>query len=344
VGSQPAGPEGATKGFIFLWIDNVFIITNDQSLRDKWYRRLVSNGRYFNCIWKPGTLVRTSTPSYIGIHFRQEGDTIRWCHEQKRTLKWKELLSRPILTPRDVARHIGVAQWHQMISLKPLFTIEDPIEIGRRISKRIRSKKDWDTSLSSLGLTLPEKDIRTLRQYVRQAKSNEWFSVHISQPCSTIYACTDACKEDQSKIDLVLHPKARRGRVDNGAGAVVFGSAYQPSRNPGCFGEHVLRWTDEERLSDIHILETRAIKWLLQEILPPVAVPCRLVVGSDSTIAVAAISKGYSSCAKTRKEVKAVFELCRTKNYILEMLWIPGEENAADPVSRGHDASHDLNE
>ena len=72
--------------------------------------------------------------------------------------------------------------------------------------------------------------------------------------------------------------------------------------------------------------------------------PTRLVVGSDSTIAVAVVSKGYSTCSKTREEVKEIYKICKEKNYILEVIWIPGEENAADPVSRGHDADPTLNE
>jgi len=338
------GPDGKTVGYIFLWIDNIFIITNDQKLRDDWHNRLSSNARYFHCLWKKDTLVKTSSPNYIGIHFRRVDANVRWCHEKERITKWKELVRRPILTPRDVARHVGVAQWHQLLSLQPLFSIEDPIEIGRRISKRIVSKATWDVPLSDLGLSLPEKDIRVLRQYVRRAFSNEEFSVNIVSPQTTVYACTDACKEDQSKLDLSKHPKAHLGRPDNGAGVVVYGPEYHPLSNPGSYHAPAHRWSDEERKQDIHILETRAIKWLILEVLPSSPVPCRLVVGSDSTIAVSAVSKGYSSCSVTRKEVKEIHALCRAKNYVLEVLWIPGDANAADPISRGHDASPFLNE
>ena len=172
-------PEGETVGFIFLWIDNVLVITNDQQLRDKWFNRLEANARHFRCLWKTdsktkcSSLLRTSSPTYIGIHFRRVGTMVRWCHESERTAKWKDLLALPILTPRQVARHIGVAQWHQMITLQPLFSIDDAIEIGRRISKRVRSKKDWDIPLSDLGLTLPEADIRVLRHHVRRARKND---------------------------------------------------------------------------------------------------------------------------------------------------------------------------
>jgi len=332
-------PDGRTIGFVFLWLDNVMVITNNQSLRDRWYHRLEANAQHFKCIWKKDSFIRTNSPCYLGIYFRKVKDKLLWCHETARIQKWKELLGRKILTPRDVSRHIGVAQWHQMISLEPLYVIGDAIDIGRRISRHMNSKSNWDTPLADLGLSLPEKDIRTLRQFVRAALRNPDCTWNTLLPAATIFAC----KEDQSKLDLAKNARVRLGRPDNGAGAIVYGNHYHPTNNSSDFQSPVLRWTDKERLQDIHILETRAVKWLLQDILPVAAAPTRLVVGSDSTIAVAAISKGYSSCPKTRREVKAIFELCASKNYILEILWIPGIDNAADPVSRGHDANTMLN-
>ena len=67
----------------------------------------------------------------------------------------------------------GIAIWHQMDTLEPLYEISDSIEIMRRISPRLKSKKDWDKPLAELSLTLPLKDIRTLREHVRTALRNK---------------------------------------------------------------------------------------------------------------------------------------------------------------------------
>ena len=330
------GPGGKTIGLIFLWLDNVMVVTLNESLRDLWYDRLKSNGARFNVRWK--SLEKTSRPNYLGIFFRWIKNKVVWCHESERTEKWRLVLKRLILTARDVARHVGISIWHQMVTLEPLYEISEPIEIMRRIAPRLRSKKDWDRPLSELSqnLTLPEKDIRILRQHVRTALANRDVMMDTTEALRTVYVCMDACKEDQS-IYKSTDPKKRLGAVDNGAGVVWFGkdhTEYQAERH---------RWSDAERLLPIHVLEIKAVKWALIDILPPATVRTRLVIGEDNTIVVAALSKGYSSCAATRAEVKEIFALCKEKNYILEIIWVPSLENAADPLSRGFDACPERN-
>jgi len=60
-------PGGKVIGLIFLWYDNVIVICKDPSLRDKWYDRLIFNCSHFNA--KVKTMVRSSRPDYLGIHF-----------------------------------------------------------------------------------------------------------------------------------------------------------------------------------------------------------------------------------------------------------------------------------
>ena len=328
------GPNGKTTGLIFLWLDNVMVLSLDESLRNKWYNRLDANARRFNVRWK--NLEKTSKPKYLGIFFRWIKNKVVWCHESERTKKWRLVVNQDILTARDVARHVGIAIWHQMVTLEPLYEISDSIEIMRRISPRLKSKKDWDKPLAELSLTLPLKDIRTLREHVRTALRNKDVMMDTTVAMETAYVCMDACKEDQS-IFKSTDPKKRLGAVDNGAGVVWFGkdhTEYQAERH---------RWSDAERLLPIHVLEIKAVKWALIDILPPARVRTRLVIGEDNTIVVAALSKGYSSCAATRIEIKEIFALCKAKNYVLEIIWVPSLENAADPLSRGFDACPERN-
>ena len=52
------------------------------------------------------------------------------------------------------------------------------------------------------------------------------------------------------------------------------------------------------------------------------------------TVAVAALTKGSSSCPLIVDLVKKILELCASKRYIV-VVWVPGKLNAADPPSRG---------
>ena len=58
----------------------------------------------------------------------------------------------------------------------------------------------------------------------------------------------------------------------------------------------------------------------------------RVILGVDNTVAVAAITKGYSSCTATCNIVRKILTLCKEKRYILEIIWIPTKENAASPL------------
>ena len=69
--------------------------------------------------------------------------------------------------------------------------------------------------------------------------------------------------------------------------------------------------------------------------LPPAMELTYLVLGCDNTVAVAALTKGYSSCPLIVDLVKKILELCATKNFHLQVVWVPGKLNAADPPSRG---------
>jgi len=321
-----SSPEAAPKGFIFLWLDNVLVITWDQSLRDLWFARLQRNAKVFNVVWKD--LKSTSSPCYLGIFMRfvkTEGFT--WCHEAARLKKWKDIVKAPINTVRDVARHVGVAVWHQLMALEPLYYISPAIEVMRRLHRIMKSKSDWDRPLAELGAHLSEAEIATLRQEVRRAIKNPRCSLGSSLPVQKVYACTDACTLRVPRPDP--SDSRKRQNVECGGGWLWFGESAKQYQ----FG--TFDWSDEERNLAIHILEARAVYLFMKDILPPAMVPTRLILGVDNTIVVSALGNGYCSCAHTKREIRLALETARQKNYVVEVLWVPSKENAADPPSRG---------
>ena len=328
--------DGPTVGLIFLWIDNVAVFCKDPSLRDKWYDRLVRNSARFKLPWK--NLEKTSTPTYIGIHFKtKQGKGVMWQHETSRTKKWKEPVANEIKTPRDVARLVGITIWHSMVALSPLYKVKESIDIMRKVAKSILTKSAWDKNLEDLGVHLSTKEHKVLKQHVRIAIQNPWCGAQIHKVRQTVYACTDACKEDTSKKDP-KDPHKILGREVNGAGGVLFGS---DSAGEAQYMAH--RWTDAERTLDIYLLEMKAVVLFL-EWLPECENPTRLVLGVDNTVCVAALTRVYSSCPILCRYVEEVEVLLRKKKYVLQVLWVPGVENAADPASRGFDACPERNE
>ena len=326
---------GKTVGLIFLWIDNVAVFCTDRGLRDKWHERLMRNAKRFNLPWK--NLCKTSTPTFIGIHFKMdEAKGVQWQHETARTKKWKEPAENAINTPRDVARLVGIIIWHSMVALSPLYKVKDAIDIMRRVAKSIVTKSSWDKSLVDLGVELSRKEEKILRQHVRKAIQNPWCGTDVSEASETVYACTDACKEDTSKYNPE-DPHKVLGRAVNGAGGVLFGSTHADAQ----YMAH--QWTDAERNLDIYLLEMKAIVKFL-DWLPVCHQKTRLVLGVDNTVCVAALTRVYSSCSILCRYVQEAEVLLKAKNYVLQVIWVPGVENAADPASRGMDPCAQRNE
>jgi len=321
------GPGGAIVGLIVLWYDNVMVICKEQSLRDKWYERLVFNCKFFNA--KTKSMSKSDKPNYLGIHFwtTSKGE-VKWCHEKERVQKWKGVVERPIRTPRDVARCVGIPIWHYTVALTPLLHMYDAIEVLKRVSKAVATKRAWDKPLEELGIVLSTQDEKVLRQFVRQAVNNAPCSTDVHHASSVLYATADACKDHVRPDGTKVH----------GGGWVWYGSQFVPGSKD--YQKDRVEWSPETASEPIHILEAQAVLELVRW-LPEAKSLSRLVLGEDNTIVVAAISKGYSSCRKTRSIVKELFEECRKKRYLIEVIWIPSKENSADPVSRG-EAMEDL--
>jgi len=322
-------PGGSVVGLIFLWYDNVFIVCKDPALRDKWYDRLAKNCKRFNA--KVKTMERTDKPNFLGIHFWTTKEGVFWCHESDRIKKWKKCLAAPIKTARDVSRLVGFAIWHCTVGLIPLLHLWDVINILRRVSRATVTKSSWDKPLEALGVVLSVEEQKLLKLRVRGAVQNPPFSTNLDKVSNTVYAAADACRDDV-RAD---------GRRVSGGGWLLYGKDFVPGNND-YLCERV-DWNVAESAQAIHILETKAVLELLKWI-PPSPSLCRLMLGEDNSIVVAAISKGYSSCQATCQVVKEILTLCKEKRYVIEVIWVPTKENAADPISRDEPADATRNE
>jgi len=315
-----ACPGGATVGLIVLWYDNVMVVCKEPSLRDKWFERLNLNCKRFNA--KIKTMKCEDRPNYIGIHFwTSKGGEVKWCHEAERCKKWKAIMERPIRTPRDVSRCVGVPIWHHTVSLRPLLHMYAALEVLKRVSRVVSTKRAWDRPLEELGVGLSLNEEKILKQFVRQALHNAPCTTDIHKVSCTHYATADACRE-HVRLD---------GTKVSGGGWVWYGAAFKPGSKE--YQKDRVDWSPEFARESIHILEAQAVLELVRW-LPEAKCLSRLVLGEDNTIVVAAISKGYSSCRKTRDIVQELFAECKRKRYVLEVLWVPTKENSADPVSR----------
>lgn len=87
----------------------------------------------------------------------------------------------------------------------------------------------------------------------------------------------------------------------------------------------------------INILELRAVstgvRWALSH---PAATGSRLLVLSDSAVAVASLAKGRSSSPAVNRRIRQIAALCLASGLLLSICWLPSETNPADEPSRRH--------
>ena len=343
-------PGGPTVGLIFLWLDNVMVIHKDPKQRDKWFARLTRNAGVFpngvtdgdvgpdgepiqrdgfNVRWK--NLDKTDRPVYLGIAFKTTKAGVVWSHEKDRIQKWKIPVDAPIVTPRDAARLVGITIWHQTITMEPMYDVKASIDVMKAIAPFVTCKSHWDVSLEKLGFHLTEPHKKLLRDPVRRALKNPCCGMSLQYVKQTLYAVSDACKEDQSEPGQNKEGRLVRKRpqlIENGTGAILYGESAEDFQ----YMSH--RWTDAERLYDIHILELMAVLETVTWIRPQSQLT-RLILGCDNTIAVSVLTKMYSSCNHCCTLAREILRVCAEKNLHLQIMWVPGPENAADPPSRG---------
>ena len=60
----------------------------------------------------------------------------------------------------------------------------------------------------------------------------------------------------------------------------------------------------------------------------------RVILGTDCQPARSSVTNGYSRSMEAVHRIKNIWNLKRTFNFSLELRWLPGKDNAADPISR----------
>ena len=92
------------------------------------------------------------------------------------------------------------------------------------------------------------------------------------------------------------------------------------------------QWRFEEH---INVLEIRAVstavRWALSH---PSALGARLLVLSDSTVAVASLAKGRSSSPIILRRLRQLSALCLASGLQIAVCWLPSAANPADGPSR----------
>ena len=176
-------PKERTLATVFLWYDNIMVCgCSEQAvgeIRDR-IIAIASQVAGFNVVFSEMACDISREADYVGIHFQPSSKAgpafhpSSWRHVDKKQTKAAELKQKlegtPLKTPREVARLTGFTLWNCMLSLKPLMSVFDSIEILKQATLHLSSKACWNKPLHE---NISESDLSILKEGLEDIAVNE---------------------------------------------------------------------------------------------------------------------------------------------------------------------------
>ena len=304
------------QGLLCAYYDNIIVVTKSQFLGGQWKKRIMGNAKCVGAEWNPDEILTDPAleASFLGLLVNTERRA-KWKHCPKKVKSWNAWWHTPAtLTPRFVAKIVGISVWDASIRLRPLFEIHDVIDALRYIHTKyqLKYKRDW-----YIVIVLPDALIKTLRTHMDSILLNIWHEPAIPQTAVRQWvAASDAS--------------------DFGWGYVVLRGQDGPyvinTDNLGAPGQ---KFPAELQDSHIFIKELYAAVRLIKKIASMCdGRPSTLTLLMDNTAAMHCLQKGYSKNDAGRALVKRIFAMAKEANIVLTILWIASDDNPADAPSR----------
>jgi len=343
--------EGKEVGFIVVYIDNVMVACKEAQMARMWKERIESNARTMGKVaLKHGNafLYLDGEVEFLGVDYKWDENEkeIQWAWASSKQEAWvtktQRLVRAMTWTPREITSWVGTLMWVTRIAVKPLFTIEDEIELATKaqhLADKYKEDGKWDHILTELEMKTMWNTLEIIRETLRTQgnfKTNPQ-AVHKGKVkiggLPTIWIAVDAAKTE--------------GR------GVVFLNAR---------GEAMTRlWiknTEEEEQMCAFVLETKVILEAVERInlkdlgapeqpfmeratadevpeTPEIKEKQIIRVVSDCVGAIICVIKGYSRNKKAREYIRKLYQLLDKYGHILELRWVRGVGQVADYASRG---------
>jgi hypothetical protein len=322
--------EGSEVGIVLIWYDNFIVISNNQSIANhmsKALKAMTSSGFVWGekAMFHPHQLERlvsmkasdldddqqtwaTALGMQFGLSKRDSQGACRFQWRLKpKTAERAMLLLRQVqglkssdskpLSCRMIAKIVGSAIWHGYISARPLFDLEEVIEITALCAKVVSKTKSWDTAFN-----LDTEQLKSIEGCLGRIMLNEWQYDWTPQTGETVYVASDA--SDDKGAWVRLHSSSDHGVMES--------------------------WDESP---DVHIFvkELRAAVKAIQALAP---YDGTLVLAIDNTAAAQVLRNFYSSTMVGRDLAKQAFTHLQEKRSRLIAAGVPGLHNYADGPTR----------
>jgi hypothetical protein len=316
-------------GIVCIYYDNLFVAGPQCGCAERVFNNFVKNCIHFNIklkysrTFRPADFRKNVFPSFLGVELRirrfNNRFRLTWRQDAARlTLRWipemDEEDARLMVGPtelwsrREIARIVGRTIWRHSLTMRPLFDIQDLIDIIVRMYND-EGHIDWDKG----DFTLSSDEIVSMTRAQLFIRTNTWHELaeQISASAPVVLCASDAS--------------------DSGLGGIQFGATGFLQR------EFADEWTHAARGWHIYVKEVlaaiRTIKWVLAE--REIGTGIVIYIGIDNSAAAAALRCYYSRNRVVASALRNLYQLTSQQRIGIVPVGLKSADNAADPASRG---------
>ena len=201
--------DGTEIGLITVYIDNIFLITNNKKITDEIRAHVINRAKFCRCAFKvkegypkdpeTGDLLPdlpTTSGVFLGVRLWFEGNRWTWTHANPETISCVVPGHAP---RRKFSSIVGFLNWDNMISLEGLQCMQPIFQIIRRLTKGVHEKKQWSEIVE-----ISETEKATLEAALNRARTRERCGIDDAEraPTEYVFVATDASKYKTAWVEL----------------------------------------------------------------------------------------------------------------------------------------------
>jgi hypothetical protein len=309
--------KGIHVGFLTIWYDNFLVVASSEQARNDIASLIKRASDRCNASIKESIMSHNEV-TYGGIDFSINGG---WKHSKKNLWDpWPPSIAPSDLTARQLAHFLGIFARDWYVSGTPNQGTFAFIQCARNLGRRMAQSSSWD-------------------------KPQQWNDHEV-----------ELWKEVQERYETIRTDDTVKFRTLKKASEIApdFWAASDATPSLGAWvtwkndeqlsitGRSVWRWdctiSSEAEDQMINILEIRAAlsvinQWMAQDVADQT-----MVIAIDNTTAARAIRSGYYGWDPiVNLELVEMTLTAQTKNITIWPVWVPSEDQPADPLTRGRE-------
>jgi len=129
---------GERVGFIFVWYDNICVISKNRSIGQQWVAHIRTQLRRFNAAVKQDE----ESSIFLGLNFFTVGGHMHWSHAD--LSKYNDAWVGYESTRKEIAQAAGIILWDKTVSGRPWWDLKKVLQVSQNIGRNVHKRRDWN--------------------------------------------------------------------------------------------------------------------------------------------------------------------------------------------------------